>query len=240
MAYRGDDGGTALEAQTADGVLSLAVGPGHVSLSLGSRTLQLGDRFATLVDATRKKKPQRSSLELSGKLYIARGWPREDLGVWVELVGENAVRRIFGAAAPSTFTEEGIGAHARLDALAARLRGAVADLPGWSGRGTEIGAGHPLDKVLFAERDGVHVVYARGLFRDRAKFVMEVHPGGRIATADGSTVTVTSPLWITVWGDYLRFADNTGTDRARVSIPWLDAHDRRELARRIGQLVGTL
>ena len=45
---------------------------------------------------------------------------------------------------------------------------------------------------------------------------------------------------VTVWGDYVRFADPDGTDLARVAIPWIAPEDRRELARRIGQLVDPL
>lgn len=42
---------------------------------------------------------------------------------------------------------------------------------------------------------------------------------------------------VTVVGDFVRFADEHGTDLARVSIPWLTPENRLELARRIGQLV---
>ena len=86
-----------------------------------------------------------------------------------------------------------------------------------------------------------HAIYARGLFRDRARFAMAIHDDGRIRVPDKkgvvTEVVVRSRHSITVWGDYIRFADKTAKDVARVAIPWLAPEDRHELARRIGQLV---
>ena len=243
MAYRGDDAGDVLEARTAEGLLRLATGPTTVTLSVGTHTLQLGERFATLVEEGRKKSAQ-TQLARDGKLYIARGVPRDDLGVWLELVEAGVpagIRRIFGVSPLRLFSDDGLQALKGLDAVHARLRVAVGELGGWAGRAIEVGAGHPLDKVLLAESGDHHAVYARGLFRDRARFAMAVYPGGRIAVTDKkgaiTEVVVRSRHGITVWGDYIRFADKTGTDIARVAIPWLAPEDRHELAYRIGQLV---
>ena len=170
MAYRGDGTGNVLEAKTAEGVLRLALAPASIVLTLGARTLQLGDKFATLIEEKRKRSAQ-SQLARDGKLFVARGVPREDLGVWLELVEKDkpaGIRRIFGARPPDLFADDGLHALNRLDAVAARLRVALDELGGWSGRAVEIGAGHPLDKVLLAERGDHHAIYARGLFRDRA------------------------------------------------------------------------
>ena len=243
MAYRGDDAGDALEAKTADGLLRLVTGPGSVVLTVGPRTLQLGAEYATLIE-DKGKKTAKTQVPRDGKLYIARGAPRDDLGIWLELVedGKHAgIRRIFGVAPVIAFSDESLHGLRRLDAIHARLRVAVGELGGWAGRAVEIGAGHPLDKVLFAEVGDHHAVYARGLFRDRARLAMTVYDDGRIVVPDkkkGTTeVVVRSRHSITVWGDYIRFADRTATDVARVAIPWLAPEDRHELARRIGQLV---
>lgn len=70
-----------------------------------------------------------------------------------------------------------------------------------------------------------------------------LHISGRFATLIEhhkkvmKEVVVHSRFGVTVWGDYVRFADPQGTDLAKVSIPWITPEDRRELARRIGQLV---
>ena len=51
------------------------------------------------------------------------------------------------------------------------------------------------------------------------------------------TVTVRSRFGVTVLGDYIRFADPTGLDLSRVSLPWIAREDREELARRFGAMV---
>jgi hypothetical protein len=94
-----------------------------------------------------------------------------------------------------------------------------------------------LDKVLFADHGDHHAVYARRLFRDRARLAVSIYEAGRVVITDGPEIVMTSKFGITVSGDYIRFIDREGTDVARVSIPWIAREDREELARRIGQLV---
>jgi hypothetical protein len=87
------------------------------------------------------------------------------------------------------------------------------------------------------------VVYARRLFRDRARFAMAIHDDGRIVLPAGKgdkadrTIVVRSRYGVTVWGDHVRFADPNGDDLGKVAIPWIAPEDREELARRIGLLV---
>ena len=154
------------------------------------------------------------------------------------LEGGDAMRRIFGVEPVSLLEPSGLADLARLDQLAQRLRTATAELAGDLRRAVEIGRG--LDKVLLADHGACVVLYARRLFRDRARRALEIHEGGRIVIPEGKTtreIVVRSRFGVTVWGDHLRFADPHGTDLAKVAIPWIDAEDRRELARRIGQLV---
>jgi hypothetical protein len=148
------------------------------------------------------------------------------------------VRRIFGVEPVSLLEPEGLVALAALDRLAHRLRNELAPRAGDIRRAIEIGRG--LDKVLVADHGDRFIVYARRLFRDRARFAMAIHDDGRIVVPDRKgtrEITVTSRFGVTVWGDYVRFADPHGTDLAKVSIPWIAPEDRKELARRIGQLV---
>jgi hypothetical protein len=247
MAYRGEDAGDVLEAETLEGKLEISLGANRVALTLGQKSLHLVDRVATVVEvAGKNKKPRRTSHDVAG-LVFARGVPREDVGIWIEARDEkrDAMRRIFGISPVSLFEDRGLKALAKLDLVATRLRGALEDYANaagvWYARAVEIGGGHPLDKVLFADFGDHHAIYARKLFRDRARLLAHVHHAdGRIVTFDGKStneVHVTSRFGITVRGDYLRFADEHGTDLARVALPWVGPEDRDELARRIGQLV---
>lgn len=251
MAYRGEDAGDTLEAPTADGVLSVNLGPNRLALSVGPLSLHLAERVATVTQAAGgKKKSRRTSLAITGVVF-GRGTPRDDLGLWVEAAEDadpkhprSSLRRIFGISPMSLMDPAGLRALAKLEGIAGRLRAAVEDYAAaagvWYARGVEIGAGHALDKVLLADYGDRHNVYARRLFRDRARLLAEIHHDGRIVVNDGKTtheVHVTSRFGVTVRGDYVRFADRHGTDLTRISVPWVGPEDREELARRIGALV---
>ncbi len=261
MAYRGEDAGDTLEAPTADGALSVNLGPNRLSLAVGPVSLHLVDRTATITEVIGKKqKSRRTSYAITG-IVFGRGVPRDDIGLWIEAREElpksktakpsparqprDSLRRIFGINPVSLLEPSGLRALAKLETIAAKLRIAVEDYASaagvWFARGTEIGGGHPLDKILFADYGDHHAVYARKLFRDRVRFLAAVyHQDGRVVVPDGKTkheVNVTSRFGVTVRGDFVRFADSTGTDKARISVPWVGPEDREELARRIGQLV---
>lgn len=242
MAYR-DDSGDSIEAPTADGTLRGELAPRSAKLAVALRTLQISERFATIIDHHKKTpaRDRKTSIKIAGRLVVARDVPHEDLGIWLELdpgTPRAGMRRIFGAPPKSLLDPDGLVALAALDRFATRIKNALHELAGDIRRAFEIGRG--LDKVLLADTGDRFVVYARRLFRDRARVAMEIHGDGRIVIPEGKAqreVSVRSRFGVTVWGDYIRFADANGTDLARVSIPWIASEDRRELARRIGQLV---
>lgn len=243
MAYR-DDAGDALEAPTSEGPLRAELAPHAIKLTIANRTLHVAEKFATVIEHHKKHaaKDRRTSLKIEGCLIVARDVPHEDLGIWLEVEpaqGARAgMRRIFGVEPVSLMEPTGLTALAALDRLAGRLRNELAPYAGEIRRAIEIGRG--LDKVLLADH-GAHIaVYARRLFRDRARLAMSIHDDGRIVIPDKKgprEITIRSRFGVTVWGDYVRFADPQGTDLAKVSIPWIAPEDRKELARRIGQLV---
>lgn len=236
MAYR-DDAGEVLEAPTAEGPLRVELAPRAVTLAVAARTLYVVDKVVTLVEHGKSaKKDRRSSMRVGARLVTARDVPHEDFGLWLELPG--GMRRIFGVEPVNLLEPDGLAALAALDRAAQAVRGALAEYAGNIQRAVEIGRG--LDKVLLADEGDRYVLYARRLFRDRARFALAVHGDGRIVIPDGKgvrEVVVRSRFGITVVGDYVRFAAPDGADLARISIPWIDPEDRRELARRIGQLV---
>jgi hypothetical protein len=251
VAYRGDDADDALKAPTAEGLLEVVLGPNRVDLSVARRSLHIAERMATFVDHKKHKQERRGSVKIAGNLVVARGVPREDVGIWIEHLPAGArdgqgrgeqpsMQRIFGVEPVSLLERDGLTALTRLDTLAQRLRAHLAELAGPIRRAIEIGSGHALDKVLLADHGDHYVFYARRLFRDRARFAMAVHADGRIVVPDGKQlreVRVVSRFGVTVRGDYVRFADHHGADVAKVSLPWLGPEDRDEVARRIGQLV---
>lgn len=246
MAYR-DEAGDHLEAPTADGPFTARFAPRAVELSVAARSLIVTDRFVTVAlhHRTQRSRDRRTSLPLTGRLVVARDVPHEDLGVWLEVDPEHPARtgmqRVFGVEAINLMEPDGLPALAALDRLAQRLRAELAPRARDVRRAFEIGRG--LDKVLLADHGDRFVVYARRLFRDRARFAMAIHDDGRIVLPAGKgdkadrTIVVRSRYGVTVWGDHVRFADPNGDDLGKVAIPWIAPEDRDELARRIGQLV---
>lgn len=234
MAYR-DESEDVLEAPTAEGTLRIELGPRTVKATVGIRTLHVVDKVATVLEQKTKKKVKRESFKLD-RLVVARDVPHEDLGIWIEIPG--GWRRIFGVEPVNLLEPDGLTALAALDRAAQRLRNAVVDLAGEIRRAVEIGRG--LDKVLLADHGDRFVVYARRLFRDRAKPAMEIQSDGKIVIHQGKKpieLTVRSRFGVTVVGDYVRFSTPEGKDLGRCSIPWIAPEDRQELARRIGALV---
>ena len=245
MGYRGETAGDAVEAPTASGVLRLVIEPRVIRLSLGQRSLHIADEIATLVEHG-KSKDDSYPYPLSGPLVIARDVPRDDLGIWVEVPPRGkrpaGMKRIFGVEPLSLLERDGLAALQVLDSLVHRLRAATAQMTGGVRRAIEMGSAksNGIDKVLLVDHGDRFAVFSRALFRDRAKLACTVHDDGRVEvmTSKGTaTVTVKSKFGVTVLGDYIRFADRHGNDVVRVSMPWIEPEDRRELARRIGQLV---
>jgi hypothetical protein len=226
--------GNSLEAPTAEGMVRLEVALRDIKVSIKNRTLHVIDDLATVFEHKRNK-VKRESFRIEGRLVVARDVPHEDLGVWIELPG--GMRRIFGVEPVSLLEPQGLDALAGLDRFALGLRTALADYQKDICRAVEIGRG--LDKVLLADHGDRFVVYARRLFRDRARFALVIHDDGRIVIPGKKPVEVNvrSKFGVTVVGDYIRFAAPDGTDLARISIPWIAPEDRYELARRIGQLI---
>ena len=204
-----------------------------VKITVANRTLHVIDDLATVLEH-RRSKTKRESFRIDGRLVVARDVPHEDLGVWVELPG--GMRRIFGVEPVSLLEPGGLDALAALDRVAIQLRTALADYQKDIYRAVEIGRG--LDKVLLADHGDRYVLYARRLFRDRARFALVIYDDGRVILPGKRVeVTVRSKFGVMVTGDYLRFVSPDGRDLARLSIPWIMPEDRDELARRIGQLV---
>lgn len=191
MAYR-DDAADVCEAPTAEGTLRVEFAPRHIRLSVAARSIEISDAFVTIVEHHRKHaaKDKRTSIRIAGRVLVARDVPREGVGVWVEVEsGEPraGIRRVFGVDPVNLLEPTGLAALAALDRLAQRLRQALAHPTLDVRRAFELGssAAGGLDKVLVIDHGERWTVFARRLFRDRARFVMAIHDDGRIFVRDG-------------------------------------------------------
>ena len=232
-AYRGSEAGDVVVAPTRRGTLRLEVGPRSIALRLDDRALHLVDGQLTL----ESRRERRANHRLLGGLWLARGVPNEELGLWEE-VEHTGVRRVFGAEPVGLIEPDGLEALRAFDRLAVRLKAALAPLAAGVLRALELGRG--LDKVLVLDDGAAYRVYQRPLFRTSAQWAFEAHRDGRVVLPDGAgrrEVVCRSRFGVRVVGDYLWFADADGADLGRVSMPWIGADDRAELARRVGELL---
>ena len=233
---RGYNSGAVVTAPTREGPLRLELGPRHVRLELADRTLHVADRYLTLTTRSGRRE-KRDAHRLAGPLWLARDVPHDDLGLW-EQVEPGSVRRVFGVEPRSLIEPDGLDALRALDQLATRLRLALQPLAGDVLRAVEIGRG--LDKVLLIDRGDRYELFMRRLFRDRARFILEVRRDGTVVLPEGGgrrTLECRSRFGVTVLGDYVRFSDPTGLDLGRVAVPWICRQDRDELVRRIGNFI---
>lgn len=238
--FRSNLAGELLTAPALAGTLSLEVAPRHVALRLADLQLAITDGTLILSRAVRRG-VRRVVKPIVGRLVVARGLPREALGLWHE-VRPDEVERVFGVEPRALITDDGLAALRQLDRLARRLGQAIGDLAPCARSALEIGpsGARGLDKVLVIDDDERLTVYRRSLFHARARRVLTVTPAGdvAIATARGDVrITCRSRFGVSVLGDFLRFSTPQGDDLARVALPWIAREDRDELARRIGQVV---
>jgi hypothetical protein len=233
--YRdGGDGGV-IEAPTREGILRLELGP-RTRLEQAGKVVLIDGDFVTFEE--RGKKPKKTSERLGKRrLLLARDVPRDDLGLWIEME-DGGMRRVFGAEPKDLIAEDGLAALRALDALAARLRTALAPFAHGVRRAHELGRG--LDKVLLTDHGGKLVLYKRELFRDRARRACEVSDDGTVVVVEKDRemrAVCRNRHHVSLLGDYIRFSDPTGLDLVRVAVPWVTREDREELARRFGDLV---
>ena len=164
------------------------------TLTVGPRSLHIADRRRDARRAQAQKQERRASVKLAGTLVVARGWPREAFGH----LGRAGPAPRTSRAADAADVRRRAGGPARRRRprrarKARRPRAAFAhssrparrrDPP----RRSRSARGHALDKVLLADHGDRYAFYARRLFRDRARFAMEVHamaasivPEGKVA-----------------------------------------------------------
>jgi hypothetical protein len=238
--YRGGGDGSVMEAPTREGVLRLELGP-RTRLECDGKILLLDGDFITLEELTKKGKQTRTAKKTSERIgtrriVLARDVPREDVGVWIDV--EGGVRRVFGAEPKDLISDDGLAALRALDAVAARLKVALAPFAHDARRAHEMGRG--LDKVLLLDFGAKLVLYKRELFADRARKACEVDADGNITVFEKDRefkAVCRDRHHVSLLGDYIRFSDPTGLDLVRVSVPWVTREDREELARRFGDLL---
>ncbi len=236
--YRAIAGVETLLAPTRQGQLRLEVAPRHTLVAIeGVASVAFTDEFFTLTTHERRR-AKRVSMRLGeARVAIARGVPSGEIALWYE-DKPHSFQRVIGFDPVELLTTDALRAWHALDAVAKRLQEVISPHARGVKQALELGPGH--DRVLVADFGDHFTVYVRKLFRGRQRRVLEVYDDGTVVVVSKGKerrVRCSSRFGVTVSGDHIRFSDATGFDLASLSLPWIGAEDRVELARRLGDML---
>ena len=223
-----------VKAPTREGMARLEIGPRHTLLAVGQRNLSVSDHFVTVVNKSLTNRRPRSLRLDKAHLFVARGDPVEEVGIWYE-GRPGVVTRIFGMRPPRLLDGSALAAWRALDQLFCKLRGALSPHRGAAVRATELGRG--ADRLLLLDTGDRYIVFVRRLFRELPRRALEVHDDGTVVLPRRSSelrVTCRSRFGVTCSGDRIQFADPEGVVLAHIWLPWITPEDRDALVERLG------
>lgn len=227
-----------LKAPTRQGLARLELGPASAILQVAEQyRVSISPRELSVTQLD-KRKPKRKAYPLrESRLFVARGNPTEDVGLWYE-PRDGMVHRVFGLQQVPLLDHDAMKAWKDVDRLAKRLANALAEHRGDVIRAAEFGRG--ADRVLMTDNGDRYTIYVRRLFRERPRRVLDVHDSGTLTfvTRQGEKQKACySRYGVTVLGDRVRFAEPDGTDIGSIWLPWIAPEDRDELARLFGKRI---
>ncbi|ACY17795.1 hypothetical protein [Haliangium ochraceum] len=237
--YREADAVEVLEVASQGGVARIERAPKALRIDIGRSTLTVAQDFVTLIRRPRRRgRNKQRSIRLSDtRLFLARGVPTGDLGIWCESQPEQ-VERLLGLRPPELLDEQALESWSVVNRLAPRLRTTLGPHGRGAQRATEVGEG--VDRVLMVDFGDHLAFYVRRLFRKRAQLAMRVFNDGAVVLpgkGEAQRLHCHSRYGVTVLGDYLRFADPKGQDLGSLSIPWVTPEDRAFLVKCIGRRI---
>jgi hypothetical protein len=231
--YRSAVSETKLEARTERGTAVLHVAPKHTRLEIGSETWTVANDHITQVIQGKRRAKKKSILLRGSRLFVARAWPTNEMGLWVE------VQRLLGLPPCIGMTEEIMATWGDLDRLSLGLQEALSSYADGA-RAVEIGNGQ--HRVLALEYDDRMVLYARPVFREKPRRVIELNKDGSLVLPvrkkDDRIIPMKLGVKVIASGDRVYFCHPDGEHAAGVFLPWIGPAERKELTRRFQELVG--
>lgn len=237
--YRAAVSQAQLEARTDVGTIKLVVAPQHTRLEVGPRVWTIANDTLTVVTQTKKRPKKRSVLLRGAHLYVARAWPTNEISLWLERRA-GVIQRLLGLPPIPGMSEETMETWRELDRLASRLQEALAD---YSEGATAFELGNGQHRVFALQTDGRLVVFARPVFREKPRRVVELQSDGTLLIpgrrGKDRSITMERGLEVIATGDRIQFCHRDGEQVAGIFLPWIGSAEREELTRRLQALVPT-
>lgn len=234
--YRSALAQTRLTADSAHGPVRLLLEPRYTQLALNAQVWTFSDDHLTITWPGKRRAKRKSLLLRDAHLYVARAWPTDEYSVWVEYK-EGVVQRLFGLRPVPGLSEETFVQGQKLEQLAIRLQRALQDHSEGT-RSFELGQGH--HRVLGVGHQDHMVLFARPLFRERPRRLIELHRDASVVLArrrNDRTIAMQLGIEVIASGDRIQFCQPDGQIMASIYLPWIGAEARAELTRRFRTLV---
>jgi hypothetical protein len=236
--YRASVSETKIEAVTERGPVTLHVAPKHTRLEIGAEVWTVANDHISLTIAGKRRAKTKSVLLRGARLYVAKAWPTNDTGLWLES-RPGLVQRLFGLPPRIGMTEEVMDAWVELDKLTSALRQALEPY-GEGASALEIGNGQ--HRAFFLEHEDRMVLYARPVFREKPRRVLELRADASIILPrrrkKDHIIAMENGVKVIASGDRIYFCQPDGEQMAGVFLPWIGPNERKELTRRFQMLAG--
>jgi hypothetical protein len=236
--YRASVSETKIEATSARGQVTLHVAPKHTRLEIGAEVWTVANDHISVSIMGKRRAKTKSVLLRGARLFVAKAWPTNDTGLWIES-RPGVVQRLFGLPPRIGMTEEVMDAWVELDKLTGALRDA---LQPYGGGASALEIGNGQHRAFVLEYSDRMVLYARPVFREKPRRVLELRADGSIVLPrrrkNDQVIAMEDGVKVIASGDRIYFCQPDGEQMAGVFLPWIGLSERKELMRRFQMLTG--
>ncbi len=236
--YRAPVSETKIEASSGRGLVTLHVAPKHTRLAIGAEVWTVANDHISVSIMGKRKAKTKSVLLRGARLFVAKAWPTNDTGLWIES-RTDVVQRLFGLPPRIGMTKEVMDAWGELDRLTEALRRA---LQPYGGGATALEIGNGQHRAFVLEYSDRMVLYARPIFREKPRRVLELWADGSIVLPrrrkKDRIIAMEDGVKVIASGDRIYFCQPDGEQMAGVFLPWVGLSERKELMRRFQMVAG--
>ncbi len=236
--YRATVSQSEIDAQTGIGPVKLVLEPRSTSLTVGQQVWTIADDHLVITSQGKRRSKRRSFRLGKACLYVARAWPTNEVSLWLERK-PGVVQRMLGLPPRPGMSEDVVSSWRDLERLASKLQDALLTY-GAGARAFELGSGQ--HRVFAVRHPNKLTVYARKVFRERPRRIIEVREDGSLAFPGRQrdrVIPMERGVEVITSGDHISFCHADGEHVAGVFLPWIGDADRVELTRRFRALLAT-